>query len=65
MLLIGHCSNFVKGDVLLIACEVMVRCQKQQAMTLFALTHGHTGAIPIGSLNFSRFIFVVATGTKG
>jgi hypothetical protein len=54
-----------KGNILLIAGKGIVLSEKQHAVALFALLHGHTGAVPINGFDLGFLIFVVATGAQG
>lgn len=61
----GGGPDFVKGNILPGASEVVIGRQEQHAVTFFALPHRNTGTIPVGGRHLSLFIFVVTAGAKG
>ena len=62
---VGHTANFIEADFLLGARKVVIGWQEKHTVTLLALAHGDTGAIPVGRCGLSLFVFVMAAGAKG
>ncbi len=62
---VGHTANFIEADFLLSTRKVVIGWQEKHTVTLLALAHGDTGAIPVGRCGLSLFVFVMAAGAKG
>lgn len=65
LVLVCDCADFVDANFLLVACEVVIGCEKEHTVAFLAFAHGDTGTVPVGGGGFSLFVFIVAAGAEG